>query len=64
MKTNLSPKFSKVFSSPVQLEIQKELQNYQEALDAKVDLNILISISNKIKLLENRLKTMRSSSRN
>jgi hypothetical protein len=49
-------KFSKSNSSQIEIEIQKELENYRQALKADAKFEVLKTIKNRIKLLEDVFK--------
>lgn len=52
----MSLKFSKHISSPIEIEVQKLLTEYQEALKADAEFHVLKTIRDRIKLLENTSK--------
>ncbi len=53
----MPPNFSKPLSSPINDQIRKELDNYQEALKADAEFHVLKSIKDRIKLLEEKLQS-------
>jgi hypothetical protein len=52
----MSHEFSKPFPSPIEVEIQKLQNEYQQALQADVEFHVLKSIKDRIHMLEQRAK--------